>query len=68
MMTRNDFIELLMRRDGITRRDAEETLDECLEALWCCCCGADLTLMDDIVRDYLGLEPDYIVDLLDLFD
>lgn len=64
IITRNDFVELLMRRDGITRRDAEEVMDECLEELRYC--GGNYDEAEDIVRTYLGLEPDYLYDLIEM--
>lgn len=52
-------IEILMERDGMTAEEAKElileTRDEMLE---------DPTNADDIMMDNLGLEPDYIFDIL----
>ena len=49
-------IEILMERDGLTREEAEELIIECREALeagdW------------DAIQSYLGLEDDYIFDIL----
>ena len=47
---------ILMERDGLTAEEAKEMMDECREAL-----------MDgdwDAMSDYLGLEDDYIFDLI----
>ena len=52
-------IQILMERDELTRSEAkamiEETIDRMLSNPW----EAEQILMDD-----LGLEPDYIIDLI----
>jgi len=50
------LVEILMRRDGVTRREAEEMIDECRDAL--------LNGDDCAIEDYLGLEDDYIFEVL----
>ena len=58
---RNKVAEILCRRDGCTREEAEEliqiTIDEIEEAM------DDYEAVCDIMMDNLGLEPDYILDL-----
>lgn len=53
----NRVVDILMKRDGISRGDAlsliNEARDEMLE-----------TGTDDAMLDILGLEPDYIMDVL----
>lgn len=49
-------VEILMRRDGITREEAEDLIEECREALE----EGDTEAM----QEYLGLEDDYIFDVL----
>lgn len=54
------IIEILMKRDGIDEEEAralvEETRDEIISL-------DDPMEADNVMMDYLGLEPDYILDL-----
>ena len=45
-----------MRRDGLTLEEAKEQIDECREALE----NGDF----EAIQDYLGLEDDYIFDII----
>ena len=47
---------ILMERDDMSAEDAKELMDECREALL----NGDL----EAIGDYLGLEDDYIFDLI----
>lgn len=47
---------ILMERDGFTEKEADEAIAECRDALE----SGDYTAM----QDYLGLEDDYIFDVL----
>lgn len=51
-----ETMRILMERDGLTEEEAREQMAECREALnngdW------------DAIEDYLGLEDDYIFDLI----
>lgn len=53
-------IKILMERDGMSRSDAKELVDETRELLL----SADIWEADEIMADQLGLEPDYIMDIL----
>ena len=60
-----DIVKILMDRDGISRSDAQAQVDECKarlaeEAIP----TGDYELAVDIIADELGLEPDYMMDLL----
>ena len=59
---RNEVTKILCRRDGCTREEAEEliqiTIDEIEEAM------DDYEAVCDIMMNNLGLEPDFILDLL----
>ncbi len=59
-MKDNRVIRILMERDGLTRAEAQERLDEVREMLY----GADAWEAEDILADELGLEMDYIFDIL----
>ena len=52
----SDVAYILMKRDGISRREAEAQIAECVEALE----NGDY----EAIHDYLGLEDDYIFDIL----
>ncbi len=57
----NRVVKILIDRDGMNEEDArilaKETADEIL-------CNPDYA--DEIIEDYLGLEPDYLEDLFNL--
>ena len=60
----NRVVKILMDRDKIDQENAEalvrETRDEILSLD-----EDDVFEIDDIILDYLGLEPDYIFNILD---
>lgn len=60
----NEIIEIIMRRDGISRLEAENLVEECREELWNAAARGNYQECEDIVASYLGLEPDYLDDLL----
>ena len=55
----NRVIDILMKRDGIEYEDArslvKETKDEII---------SNPFDVNEIIKDYLGLEPDYLEDIL----
>ena len=52
----NETMRILMERDELTEEEAREQMNECREALL----NGDF----DAIGDYLGLEDDYIFDLI----
>jgi hypothetical protein len=54
----NPIVKILMERDGLSKKDAELAV---MEAQLAISQGDDI---DDVLRDDLGLEPDYAEDLL----
>lgn len=52
----NEIKRILMQRDGMSSKEAEELMEETRDALE----SGDFEAM----QDYLGLEDDYIFDLL----
>ena len=60
-------VKLIMRRDGLSYEDAKtevsNTVDEMYEALE----SGDSELVEEILMNNLGLEPDYIPQLLGIF-
>ena len=55
-MPRSKVVEILMRRDGISKEEALAEIEECLEELEM---GNDYAL-----EDVLGLEDDYLLDII----
>ena len=56
----NRVVRILMERDGMTKEEAQEVLEEVREML----SEADPWEAEDILADELGLEMDYIFDIL----
>ena len=52
----SDVIQILMKRDGLSKKEAQDLVDECREAL--------LEGDTEAIQYYLGLEDDYIFDVL----
>lgn len=56
-----------MRRDNMTREDAEECVDICIEEMKEAMQSEEgFHLLEDILQDNLGLEPDYVMGLVGL--
>ena len=51
-----ELIKILMKRDGISKEEAKDMIAECRQAL--------LNGDDYAIEDYLGLEDDYVFDIL----
>lgn len=63
---RTDYIaEILVRRDNMSMEDARIRVAECQRRLQeeAIPCG-DYDIAEEIIADELGLEPDYMMDLL----
>ncbi len=58
------IIEILMRRDGLSYEDAKEACKECREAMLDAIECGEYFEAEEILRCELGLEPDYIFDLV----
>lgn len=56
----NRVIEILMKRDGIDKEHAEKLVKETRDEIMC----SHIMMAADILMDYLGLEPDYLEDIL----
>ena len=56
-----EIIEILMRRDGISRLEAENIVEECQNEIYeAMADNASYDDIADIIADFLGLEPDYM--------
>lgn len=60
MKKSNEVIRILMERDGLTKEEATERLEEVREMI----SYADPYEVEGIIADELGLEMDYIFDIL----
>ena len=60
MTNDNKVVRILMERDGLTKREAEVRLDEVRVLLD----EADPFEAESIIADELGLELDYLFDIL----
>lgn len=58
----NTVIEILMRRDGLTKREAIQLVKETREMIYNC--NGNTGDAEDIMMEQLGLELDYIYDIL----
>lgn len=56
-----EIIQLLMRRDGLTREDAIRMVLEVRNTILEAMAQGDLNKAEDAILDELGLEPDYIM-------
>lgn len=59
--TKETVVEVLMRRDGISQRDAELRVEHCQARIDAAIDTAEMDCsVEDVLRDELGLELDYI--------
>lgn len=63
----NEIINILMRRDGISENEARNLVEECRKEIEAVIAGGRYMEAEDIIASYLELEPDYIMDLIDVF-
>lgn len=54
----DDLVLILMRRDGLTRQEAEAQVEECRQLV------RDGESPEEVLLNELGLEPDYFLELL----
>ena len=60
----NRVVNILMKRDGYTKEEAIEAIKDCREEINEAIADGDYDLAEDIIACDLGLEPDYIMDIL----
>lgn len=58
----NTIVKILMERDGMTSQEATNLVRKTKEELMNSSCNDGA----DIIMDNLGLEPDYIMDILEI--
>ena len=59
-MEKVDIVRILMRRDGMTLDEAWNVVRECQQAIDDLLSCGTLETAEDVIKDYLGLEPDYL--------
>ena len=60
----SELKRILMRRDGLTSAEADERIAEVRDRIGSGEIG--ICEMDEVMENEFGLEPDYIMDLLDM--
>lgn len=60
----NRIVRILMKRDGMTENDARSLYEEVREEIFDAVSCGDYELAEDILAADLGLEIDYIIDIL----
>lgn len=61
---RNRVVQILMDRDGVTEEQALSMVEDCRSELYDAMEGTSLTDIEDIIMLNLGLEPDYLFDII----
>jgi len=56
--------QVLIRRDDITSKEAENQINEAKEALIQYLQNGDITSAYDICGEYFALEPDFLIELI----
>ena len=60
-------IKILMGRDNMTFQEAKQLITECRDALLEANNNPNADILaDEIIMDYLGLEPDYFFDIMSI--
>ena len=60
----DSITKVLMKRDGLSEEDAKREVDDFREDAEDYICNGDLEGLEDALMNDLGLEPDYLLDLL----
>lgn len=56
--------QILIRRDDLTSTEADNIINEAREALFKYIDEGDLNYAENVCREYFGLEPDYLDELI----
>jgi len=56
--------EVLMRRDGISALEAQDLINQAMEALQEYIASNDLEAAENVCEEYFGLEPDFLTELM----
>lgn len=61
----DDIVEILVRRDNISYEEANAAIDDCINEIYEAIDeGCSLMDLEEIVKVNLGLEPDYLDEIL----
>lgn len=60
----NEIINILMRRDGISENEARNLIEDCMEKVETAIAAGRYMEAEDIFMDWIGLEPDYLMQIL----
>ena len=60
----DSIAEVLMRRDGLSEEDAKREVDDFKADIEDSIMSGDLEDIEDALMNDLGLEPDYLMDIL----
>jgi hypothetical protein len=60
----DNITEVLMRRDGLSKEDAKREVDNFREDIEDSIMSGNLEDIEDALMNDLGLEPDYLMDIL----
>jgi len=58
----NTIKEVLMTRDGMNEKEAQDLIDDCIEDMNQRLSDGEMPF--DICEEYFGLEPDYLMELM----
>ena len=59
-----EIINILMRRDGISENEAKNLVEDCMLEIHEAIAAGRYMEAEDIFMDWLGLEPDYLMEIL----
>ena len=63
-MRHESVLDILMRRDGLTKEEAMSLIEETRSELYDAISGTSCLDPEEVMASNLGLEPDYIFDIL----
>jgi len=64
MDARNRVVRILMHRDGLTEKEAVSRVEDTASEIYDAIEGTSCMDPEDIMMEELGLEPDYMFDIL----
>ena len=60
------LVKLIMKRDNLSRSEAIEAIQDCKEEIELAIAVGHYEKAEDILRESLGLEPDYLPDIIEV--
>jgi hypothetical protein len=64
-MTINGIIRIVARRDHLTIGEATEAVEDCINLIEDAVARGCYEEAEDILREELGLEPDFLIDIIE---